>query len=192
MTSSLRPIKFVWHGKLDDFNTSLAWSPDGTRLAVGSVSGQVAIYDAAQGKALHLLERPMPMAATRVAWRADGAGAGHGGSRRQVAAVGCGRRQDSRRARGRRDVAGTSRVERPSRSANAARCWPSARVARLTLWNEKGEPAGEPIKFPKTIAEVAWIMGGADAGRRDQHGESSCAIPPRARRSASSPRATRS
>ena len=47
---SLRPINFIWHGKLDDFNTSLTWSADGKLLAACSVSGQVGIYDAAQGE----------------------------------------------------------------------------------------------------------------------------------------------
>ena len=38
---SLRPINFVWHGKLDDFNTSLAWSPDGKLLAATGEEGDV-------------------------------------------------------------------------------------------------------------------------------------------------------
>ena len=31
---------------------------------------------------------------------------------------------------------------------------------KVTLWNEKGEAVGEPMKVAKTIAEIAWIMGG--------------------------------
>jgi WD40 repeat protein len=68
---SLRPINFVWHGKLDDFNTSLAWSSDGKLLAAGSVSGQVAIYDVASGKALHVLEKAHEDGCDAIAWRPD-------------------------------------------------------------------------------------------------------------------------
>src|SRR5271156_6763061 len=68
----LRAISFLWHGKLDDFNTSEAWSPDGTRLAVASVSGQVAIYDAAQGRAIHLFEQAHADGCDALAWRPDG------------------------------------------------------------------------------------------------------------------------
>src|SRR5471032_2011277 len=70
--STFRPIAFVWNGKLEDFNTSLAWSPDGKRLAAGSVSGQVAIYDAAEGKAIHLVEQAHADGCDAIAWRPDG------------------------------------------------------------------------------------------------------------------------
>jgi WD40 repeat protein len=62
-----RPIAFKWHGKLDDFVTSVAWSPDGERLAAGSASGQVAIYDVGEGRATHLFEQATRTVATP--WR---------------------------------------------------------------------------------------------------------------------------
>jgi WD40 repeat protein len=31
---------------------------------------------------------------------------------------------------------------------------------QCTFWNEMGEPSGEPLKLQKTVADLAWIMGG--------------------------------
>jgi WD40 repeat protein len=32
---------------------------------------------------------------------------------------------------------------------------------KVSLWNEQGAASGEPIKFPKTVTDLAWILGGA-------------------------------
>ena len=47
-----------------------------------------------------------------------------------------------------------------SRSAIAATCSRSARGNKVTLWNETGEPCGDAIKFPRTVTDIAWILGG--------------------------------
>jgi WD40 repeat protein len=160
MTSPLRPINFVWHGKLDDFVTSLAWSPDGSHLAAGSVSGQAAIYDTAAGKALHIHEQAHADGCDAVAWRPDGmalATAGRDGKWKLWDAV-----------------EGTLLSEHDAGAMWAEHlAWSTRPIGELghllalaagnkvSLWTENGAGAGEPVKFPKTVTDIAWIMGGA-------------------------------
>jgi len=157
--STMRPINFVWHAKLDDFITGVDWSPDGRHLAAASVSGQLGIYDAAQGKAVHLIERAHADGADAVAWRADGkalATAGRDGTWRLWDAI-----------------TGQQLLEHA-----AGALWPEhlawspvpldgqgrwlALVAgnRVSFWTEAGQPIGEPQVFPRTIAAMAWILDG--------------------------------
>ena len=163
MNSNLRPIAFVWHGKLDDFNTSLAWSPEGDRLAAASVSGQVAIYDAAQGRAIHLFEQAHADGCDALAWRPDGqalATAGRDGKWKLWDAM-----------------EGKILAEHEAGAIWAEHlAWSSQSIGerghllalgagtKVTLWNEKGAPtggaAGEPMKVAKTVTEIAWIMDG--------------------------------
>src|ERR1700677_4452613 len=72
VSPKLRPVAFKWHGKLDDFITGAAWAPEGERLAVSSVSGQVAIYDADMGQAIHIIEEAHADGCDALAWRPDG------------------------------------------------------------------------------------------------------------------------
>jgi WD40 repeat protein len=161
---NLRPINFVWHGKLDDFNTSLAWSPTGDRLAAASVSGQVAIYDAAEGRAIHLFEQAHADGCDALAWRPDGkalATAGRNGTWKLW------------------DAADGKVLAEHEAGAMWAEhlVWSSQPIGergyllalgagnKVSLWNEAGAPVGEPmgeaIKFPKTVTEMTWILGGA-------------------------------
>jgi WD40 repeat protein len=158
--ASLRSIAFVWNGKLEDFNTSLAWSPDGKLLAAGSVSGQVAIYDTAQGKAIHLFEQAHEDGCDAIAWRPDSnalATAGRDGKWKLWDAT-----------------EGKSLVEHEAGAMWAEHlAWSPKPIGdlghmlalgagnTLTLWTEKGELTGEAVKIPKkTVTDLAWIMGG--------------------------------
>ena len=160
MTSSnLRPIAFVWHGKLEDFNTSLVWSPDGDRLAAASVSGQVAIYDAAEGRAIHLFEQAHADGCDALAWRPDGkalATAGRDGNWKLWDATD-----------------GTVLAEHEAGAMWAEHlAWSSRPIGerghllalgagnKVTLWNENGEAVGEPLKVAKIVSGIAWIIGG--------------------------------
>jgi WD40 repeat protein len=157
---NLRPVNFVWHARLEDFNTSMAWSPDGTKLAVASVSGQVAIYDGESGRAVQLWEQAHTDGCDGLAWRPDGAAlatAGRDGLWKMW------------------DVAeGTALVTHQAGASWPEHlAWSSNPVEghghllalgagnRLSLWTEKGEPVGEAIKFAKVVTDVAWITGGA-------------------------------
>jgi WD40 repeat protein len=154
-----RPLAFVWHAKLDDFITAVAWSPDGKLLAAASVSGQLGIYDTTKGQALHVLEKAHADGGDAVAWRPDGnalATAGRDGQWRLWD-----------------PVEGKQLAEH-----EAGAPWPEHlawspvpldaqghRLAlgagnRVTLWTEAGEAAGDPIVFPRTVAQVAWVLGG--------------------------------
>src|SRR3954465_9563153 len=44
-----------WAASLDDYAIDLAWSPDGSLLAVASAAGGVTLYDAATGAVRHML-----------------------------------------------------------------------------------------------------------------------------------------
>lgn len=156
----LRPIAFVWHGKLEDFNTSLAWSPEGDRLAAASVSGQVAIYDAAQGRAIHLFEQAHADGCDALAWRPDGqalATAGRDGKWKLWDA-----------AEGKilaEHEAGAMWAEHlawsPKPIGERGHLLALGAGNKVTLWNEKGEAVGEPMKVAKTVTEIAWIIDGA-------------------------------
>jgi WD40 repeat protein len=157
---SLRPINYLWHGKLEDFNTSLAWSPDGSRLAVGSVSGQVAIYDVAKGQAQQIIEGAHDDGCDAVAWRPDGAAlatAGRDGKWKLWDATG-GKplAEHEAGAMWAEHVAWSTRPvgERGHLLAVGA-------GRQVTLWNEQGAATGEPLKVKKSVADLAWVMGGA-------------------------------
>jgi WD40 repeat protein len=157
--SGRRPLAFVWHAKLDDFITAIAWSPDGALLAVASVSGQLGIYDTTKGQALHLIEKAHADGADAVAWRPDGNALATAGR------DGIWRLWDP--------VEGTQITEQ-----EAGAPWPEHlawspgaidaqghRLAlgagnRVSLWMETGEPAGAAIVFPRTVGQVAWALGG--------------------------------
>jgi len=157
--SNLRPINFVWHGKLDDFNTSLAWSPEGDRVAAASVSGQVAIYDATQGRAIHLFEQAHADGCDALAWRPDGkalATAGRDGKWKLWDTT-------DGKILAEHD-AGAMWAEHlawsPKPIGERGHLLALGAGNKATLWNEKGEAVGEPMKVAKTICEVAWIIGG--------------------------------
>jgi len=159
--SNLRPINFVWHGKLDDFNTSLAWSPEGDRVAAASVSGQVAIYDATQGRAIHLFEQAHADGCDALAWRPDGkalATAGRDGKWKLWDTT-------DGKILAEHD-AGAMWAEHlawsPKPIGERGHLLALGAGNKATLWNEKGEAVGEPMKVAKTICEIAWIIGGTN------------------------------
>ena len=58
-------------GKPYEGEITVAWSPDGSRLALGSTEGMVGIWDAASGRELYVLEGLASW--TNMAWAPDGA-----------------------------------------------------------------------------------------------------------------------
>ncbi len=155
----MRPIDFKWHGKLDDFITSVAWSPDGARVAAGSVSGQVAIYDTAKGQAIHLLEQAHADGCDALAWRPDGkalATAGRDGTWKLWDTV-----------EGKviaEHEAGALWAEHLAWSGrpigSLGHLLALGAGTKVTLWNEQGAATGVSISLPRTVAEVNWILGG--------------------------------
>lgn len=155
----LRPVAFRWHGKLDDFITSVAWSPDGAQLAAASVSGQVVIYDGASGKTLHLLAEAHADGCDALGWRPDGkalATAGRDGMwKLWDASEGKVLVEHEAGALWAEYLAWSPRpigAQGPLLALGAGN--------KVTLWNEKGERTGEPILLPRTVADLAWILGG--------------------------------
>jgi WD40 repeat protein len=158
-TEARRAVTFVWHAKLDDFITSLAWSPDGMHLAAVSVSGQLGIYDATKGHATHLIEQAHVDGADAVAWRPDGAALATAGR------DGKWRLWDS--AEGQQLIEHDAGARWPEHLA-----WSSSPLDghghllalgagnKVSFWTEPGTPFGEVLTLPRTVAEVAWIIDG--------------------------------
>lgn len=147
----LRPIEFLWHSALQDYITSVAWSPNGSQLAVGSVSGEAAVYSAS-GERRHHWPQVHEEGVDALAWRPDGQAlvtAGRDGTWKMW------------------DVTtGQKLVEHaPGGLWIEHAAWSSQHKLlaigggnKVTLWNEQGEPAAEPITLPRAVAEIAWIM----------------------------------
>lgn len=154
----LRAIAFNWHGKLDDFITGVAWSPDGERLAASSVSGQVAIYDNAQGKALHLLENAHTDGCDALAWRPDGralATAGRDGKwKLWDTAEGKVLAEHEPGALWAEHLAWS-----PQPVGDRGHLLALGAGNKATLWNEQGASVGNGMKFSRTVVDVAWILG---------------------------------
>jgi WD40 repeat protein len=165
--SNLRPVNFVWHAKLDDFVTNLAWCPGGDRVAIASVSGQVAIYDAAQGKALHLFKQAHEEGCDTIAWRPDGgalATAGRDG-KWKLWDAGDGKLLAEHEA-------GAMWAEHLAWSSkpigDRGHLLALGAGNKVTLWSELGKPAdsklGEPLKLSKSVTDIGWILGGTTLG----------------------------
>ena len=154
---SRRAIEFCWHAKLDDFITQIAWSPDGALLAAASVSGQVAIYEVAKQRPLHLLEQAHADGCDALAWRPDGkalATAGRDGKWRLWDA-----------AEGKQLAEHETGAAWPEHAVWSAPGKGGSRLAisagsKVSLWDEQGEPIGEPSSLTRAVVDLAWVIGG--------------------------------
>ena len=158
--SGRRAVAFRWHAKLDDFITQVAWSPDGSRLAAASVSGEVHVFDVATERAVHRLEPAHADGCDALAWRPDGAAFATAGR------DGMWRLWDA--ASGRQLVEHDTGALWPEHAAWSGPADGSKRGAQLavsagskiSLWNEKGEAIGEPAKFERAVVDLGWVLGG--------------------------------
>ena len=157
--SDRREIAFRWHARLEDFVTQLAWSPDGRQLAAASVSGQVGVWAGDSGKSFLALEKAHADGCDALAWRPDGlalATAGRDGKWRLWNA------ED-----GKPLVEHAAGALWPEHAAWSPKP-PEGRKAllalsagnKVSLWNEAGASVGEPISFPRPVAELVWTPPG--------------------------------
>ena len=120
----------------------------------------MAVYDSAQGRAVHLFEQAHADGCDALAWRPDGkalATAGRDGKWKLW-----------------ETESGKILAEHEAGAMWAEHlAWSSKPIGErghllalgagntLSFWTEKGEASGEAIKMPKkTVADLAWIMGG--------------------------------
>ena len=158
-SSQLRPIAFVWHAKLDDFVTAVAWSPDGRQLAAASASGQLGIYDNATGQAVQIIEQAHADGGDAVAWRPDGkaiATAGRDGTWRLWDSA-----TATKLAEHEAGALWPEHLGWSPTPIDAGGHWLALGAgSRVSFWNEKGEPAREAIKFARTVNDLSWILDG--------------------------------
>ena len=157
--TAAREIAFRWHARLEDFITQLAWSPDGRKLSAASVSGQVGVWNVDSGQSFLALEKAHPDGCDALAWRPDGlafATAGRDGHWRLWNA------ED-----GKLLVEHDSGALWPEHTAWSPQP-PEGKKAllalsagnKVSLWDETGAPVGEPISFPRPVAELLWNARG--------------------------------
>jgi WD40 repeat protein len=162
-----RAIAFRWHAKLDDFITQVAWSPDGSRLAAASVSGEVQIFDVATERAIHRLEPAHADGCDALAWRPDGAAfatAGRDGMWRLWDAASGKQLVEHDTGALWPEHAAWSGAAHGSK-ADGSKADGGAQLAisagsKVSLWNEKGEAIGEPAKFDRAVVDLGWVLGG--------------------------------
>ncbi len=64
-------LRTLWQAAVPDHAISLAWSPDGTRLAAAAVSGPITIFDSVSGQEVHRLPGH-GFGTTAIAWQPHG------------------------------------------------------------------------------------------------------------------------
>ncbi len=75
-------LQLSWQGMLSDYVTTIAWTPDGNRLAAGSAAGEVVLYDAKMGRP-HVLQPAQEQSVNALSISHDGkflAAAGQAGT----------------------------------------------------------------------------------------------------------------
>jgi WD40 repeat protein len=138
-----------WSAAIDDHVIALAWSLDGSTLAVAAASGPITLFDAASGAVRH----PLPghgFGTAAVAWSADGSLLASAGQDGRV------RVWDRATGKERWSAAGGA-----SWVDNVAWC-PQAPILasiagrKLRLWDDGGAPLREYPDHPSTIADLQW------------------------------------
>lgn len=138
-----------WDHTIDDFVQAIAWSPDGTLLAVASVSGPITLLHAATGAVVHVLTGHT-VGTTALAWRPDG-----------VCLASCGQDGLVRLwdAAAGRDLlglfSGGTWVERIDWSPDGA--YLAAAAGKLVrVWDAEAQVVRTYAEHPSTVLDVRW------------------------------------
>lgn len=149
-------LTVLWQGAVDDHVIGLAWSPDGSQVAVAAVSGPITIFEARTGTAVFHF-KGHGFGTMSLSWHPNGrllASSGQDGMVRlwdtvagcQVAAL----------------PGGAAWVERVAWSPLSKQGPPvlaSAAGRQLRFWDEHGNLLREFANAPSTIADIQWKPG---------------------------------
>lgn len=151
MGKSGKPRTFArrWQVGLDDHVISLAWVPDGKRLACALVGGGVKVLDAASGAVLNELPGH-GFGATCVAWSADGAHLASSGQDGKI------KLWDLTQNVARLTLAGGAAWVERLAWCSVVNLLASAAGKKLRLWDVHGKLVREYPDQPATIADLAW------------------------------------
>ncbi len=145
------PIKLttLWQANLDDHVISLAWTPDGKRLACAAIGGPIKVFDALRGGVLHDLPGH-GFGTTCVAWSGDGVHLASAGQDGKV------KLWDLEHNKERLSLAGGAAWVERLAWCPVVNLLASAAGKKLRLWDAGGKLIREYPDHPSTIADIAW------------------------------------
>jgi WD40 repeat protein len=145
------PLKLTpaWQTSLDDHVISLAWSPDGKRLACAAVGGPIKVCDGQSGEVRHDLSGH-GFGTTCVAWSGDGAHLASAGQDGKVKLWDLDQNRERLALPG-----GAAWVDRLT-WCPVVNVLASAAGKKLRLWDPAGKMLREYPDHPSTIADIAW------------------------------------
>lgn len=147
-TKSVQLTK-IWQANLDDHVISLAWSPDGKRLACAAIGGPVKVYDTVSGNVAHDLPGH-GFGTSSVAWSGDGAHLASAGQDGKIKLWDLPQQKERLSLQG-----GASWVDRLA-WCPVVNLLASAAGKKLRLWDPNGKLVREYPDHPSTIADIAW------------------------------------
>jgi WD40 repeat protein len=145
-------LRQIWKATTPDHVIALAWAPDGNRLAVGSVSGPVAILDASTGKPVHQLSGH-GFGTAAISWQPDGILLGTAGQDGKV------RLWDTTTGTARHALdGGATWVERLKWDASGTML-ASGAGKKVRIWSAAGSLVRELPPQAGTVTDLGWQPG---------------------------------
>lgn len=144
-----------WQANIDDYVIRLAWSPDGTLLAVGAVEGPITLLDAQSGEVRHTLPGH-GFGTTDLSWHPEQgwlASVGQDGTVKVWDVANCTELWSQ--------PGGAAWVEHVAWSPTGD-LLASAAGRELRLWNVQGNLLHQYADHPSTIASLGWRPGGRE------------------------------
>ncbi len=145
------PLKLakVWQASVDDHVISLAWKPDGNRLACASVSGPITVFDPLRGTVLHDLPGH-DFGTSCAVWSGDGAHLASAGQDGKIKLWDLDGNKERLTLPG-----GAAWVERLA-WCPVVNLLASAAGKKVRLWDPSGKMVREYPDHPATVADIAW------------------------------------
>jgi WD40 repeat protein len=138
-----------WEAHLGDHVISMAWSPDGRRLACAAVGGPITVLDGVTGETVRALAGH-GFGTTCVAWSADGAHLASAGQDGKV------KLWEPGQDRERLSLAGGAAWVEKVAWCSVVNLLASSAGKKVRLWDTQGKMVREYPDHPSTVADLAW------------------------------------